>query len=99
MINKKNQKGEALKKRRAHIHITSTMPSAEIRHKVSRKNHSGKFRILAAENGSMPDDKGVKVLAELRDYYFGRINILIKTPNVHDDSILDFSNFDLTMRF
>jgi len=54
MINKKNQKGEALKKLRAHIHITSTMPSAEIRHKVSRKNHSGKFRILAAENGSIP---------------------------------------------
>jgi len=57
MINKKNQKGEALKKLRAHIHITSTMPSAEIRHKVSRKNHSGKFRILAAENGSMPESQ------------------------------------------
>ncbi len=46
MINKKNQKGEALKKLRAPIHVTFTMPSAELRHKVSRKNHSGKISYI-----------------------------------------------------
>ncbi len=55
MISKKIQKGEALKKLCAPIHRTFTMPSAELLHKVFRENRSGKFCILSAENGCMPD--------------------------------------------
>ncbi len=42
-------KGEVLKKLRDTNHIPTTMRSPEIRHKVSKKNHSGIFCILSAK--------------------------------------------------